>query len=267
MRARLGQNLLVAPAWQRRVAEAVAAQPDDLILEIGGGRGDVSARLAATGCRLMIVELDPALAAGLRRRFAGQARVEVVEQDILEFDFAALGEGGRRRVFGNLPYYITSPILFRLFAAAALFSDATLMMQKEVAARVAARPGSRDFGLLSAMAQLHARARKLFDVPPGAFRPVPQVTSTLLRLEFIAPLAAPGAETAAFHGFLRAAFAHKRKRLSANLRALAAPPAIAAAFARLGLAPDTRAEQCGVEALLALFRALSAAGATVDPLE
>ena len=262
MRPRLGQNFLAAPNWQRRVAIAVGAEPSDHIIEIGGGPGDVSALLAATGCQLTIVELDPALAAKLRARFAAAERVRVVESDILATDLislAAAAPAARCRVFGNLPYYVTSPILFHLFAAAAPFTDATLMMQKEVAARVASPPGRPSFGLLSAVCQLHARPRRLFDLPPGAFRPAPKVTSTLMRLDFIAPLTRPGADTEAFHAFLRAAFAHKRKRLAGNLSLLAPPERVAAAMAALGLSVNTRAEECGVASLVALFRALQPA--------
>lgn len=260
MRPRLGQNFLVAPNWQRRVAEAVGAAPDDHIIEIGGGRGDISALLAASGCQLTIVELDAALAGKLRTRFAGP-RVRVVEGDILAADLTSLAAAvpaARRRVFGNLPYYVTSPILFHLFAAAASFTDATLMMQKEVATRVTSPPGRPSFGLLSAVCQLHASPRRLFDLPPGAFRPAPKVTSTLLRFDFIAPLTGPGAETEAFHAFLRAAFAHKRKRLAGNLGALAPPERVSAAMAALGLSINTRAEECAVPRLIALFRALQA---------
>lgn len=258
MRARLGQNFLVAPAWQRRIAAAVAAQPGDLILEIGGGPGDISALLAAGGCRLIVVELDSILAERLRRRFAGQANVTVVEADILTLDLQALlgAPASRRRVFGNLPYYITSPILFHLFRVADQLTDATVMMQKEVAARVTAEPGSPAFGLLSASCQLFSRPRRLFDLPAGAFRPRPEVTSTLVRLDFMTPLTAQAGATEKFLAFLRACFAQKRKRLANNLKPLAAAERITAAFAALPLAPNVRAEECGVETLWRLWRQL-----------
>lgn len=258
MKAPRGQNFLYQPAWLSRVAEAVPPAP--ALAEIGGGPGGLSELLAARFPRLWVIENDPALAAALRLRF--QARepapvnarphVTVLEADVLTVDFATLLPGAPLAVAGNLPYYITSPILLHLFRFAAALSTATLMLQKEVALRLTASPGSRAWGLLSATTHLYARPTRLFDLPPGAFRPAPQVWSTLVRLDFEPQAAALGVDEAGFLRFLRAAFAQKRKQLGPRL-------------GRPGL--RTRAEQLGLAELAALYRESPAHHARMEPCE
>lgn len=269
MGARLGQNFLADPAWLRRVAEAAAPRAEDSLLEIGGGPGQMTALLADSGCRLRVVEVDPRWAEKLRRRFDGHPRVEVVEGDILTADTDALlgGDGWARgladgplpRVFGNLPYYISGPILAKLFAWSDRIQDATIMLQREVADRLLAAPGTRQFGLLSASAQILAAPARLLDLPPGAFRPRPEVGSTLLRLRFPGPRGlAPenSGERDRIISFLRVCFAHKRKRLAKNLQAWAAPERVLAALRAAGVDANIRAEQCAPATLVALQRAL-----------
>lgn len=264
MKARLGQNFLAGAAWQNRVVAAVSPRGDDLLLEIGGGPGEITARLADLAGFLRVVEVDPALAAGLRRRFAGRNNVEVVEADILAADLRCLASPPASaaplrpglRVFGNLPYYITSPILLHLFAAADLIRDAIVMVQREVAERILARPGSADFGLLSATVQFHAQARLLFHLPPSAFRPPPQVESSLLALTFACRAGELGVETEAFSKFLRLCFQQKRKQLVNNLKSAYAPAAIAAALQAADVDARVRAEALGLEKLAAIHRAL-----------
>lgn len=259
MPAPRGQNFLYQPGWQRRVADAFAATPADAVLEIGGGTGDVSALLAAAAGHLTIVEVDARLAEGLRRRFAAlPEKVTVLEADILEVDLAEVAARVPRglRVFGNLPYYISSPILFRLFHAAQWIRDATLMVQREVAERMLAAPGA-EFGLLSAATRLYTQPRRLFDLPPGAFRPAPKVHSTLLRLDFASRAAELGLDPAAFELFLKLAFAQKRKTLANNLAAGFPEADVAAALEAAGVAPRARAEALSLQALAALHRSLA----------
>ena len=240
MKAPRGQNFLQQASWLRRVAEAVG--PASALLEIGGGPGGLSQLLAAQAQRFWVVESDARLAAGLRTRFPG-----TIEGDVLALDFTALAEGegvGQWRIAGNLPYYITSPILLHLFRHAARISDATLMVQREVGERLVAQPGTRAYGLLTATTRLYARPQRLFDLPPGAFRPAPQVHSTLLRLDFAPRAAELGVEEAEFLAFLRRAFAHKRKQLASYL----GDPA------RAGLGARARAEELSLEELAALSR-------------
>lgn len=236
MKAPRGQNFLYQASWQRRVAEAVG--PSRHLLEIGGGPGGLSVLLATQSERFWVVESDPRLAQGLRDR-----GLTTIEADILTVDLAVLAAQfgvEQWRIAGNLPYYITSPILLHLFRHAARIADATVMVQREVAERLAARPGSRAFGLLSATAQFYARVRRLFDLPPGAFRPAPQVHSSLVRLDFAPRGQELRVDEAEFMAFLRRAFQHKRKQLTA-----------------VGIPSAARAEQLSLEALAELHRGMS----------
>jgi 16S rRNA (adenine1518-N6/adenine1519-N6)-dimethyltransferase len=191
----------------------------------------------------------------------------VVEQDVLQFDFAAAAAaaGVPLRVAGNLPYYITSPILLKLAASHAALDVAVLMVQREVAERVTAAPGSRDYGLLSATVQMYGPAEPLFTLPPSAFSPPPRVHSTVFRWRFAPRFTELGVDEHAFLRFLRQAFAQKRKTLANNLRAAGfAPAAVAATFAGAGLTggnahAKVRAEALPLEALASLWRALQQA--------
>ncbi len=264
MPAPWGQHFLADAAWRERVAGAVGAREEENLVEIGGGTGELSALVAGSGCQLTVVEIDPALAAGLRQRFAGQDRVQVLQADILALDWRALAAPpGPCRLFGNLPYYITAPILLRYFRCRELFCGATVMVQQEIAARLTAVPGP-GFGRLSAAAQFFSHPVRLFDLPPGAFHPRPQVWSSLVRLEPVDPPTTETKAREAFLTFLRLAFAQKRKRLANNLKAAYSPTAIPAAFAACGLAAGVRAEQCPAPTLWRLFRALQTAGSTLE---
>lgn len=234
MKAPRGQNFLYQASWLRRVAEAVG--DSERLLEIGGGPGGLTALLAPRTRQFWVVEYDAGLAAGLRQRFGAQ----VIEADVLGLDLGALCPGQPLRVAGNLPYYITSPILLHLFRHAAAIADATVMVQREVAERLVATPGTRAFGLLAATTQFYCRPQRLFDLPPGAFRPAPRVHSTLVRLDFAPQAEALGVEEAAFMRFLRLAFGQKRKQLGK----------------RLGLDLAARAEQLTLAELAALHRRL-----------
>jgi len=259
---RLGQNFLVDAEAVERIVTGLGAGLGDLagrtVVEIGPGRGALTAALAARAGRVVAIELDRELAAGLRRRFDPE-RVNIVEQDVLQFDFAAAAAeaGERLRVVGNLPYYITSPILLRLAAHHAALDVGVLMVQREVAERVTAAPGSRDYGLLSVTVQMYGPAETLFTLPPSAFSPPPQVHSTVFRWRFAPRFAELGVDEGGFLRFLRQVFAQKRKTLANNLRAAGVAPGFAAAtFASVGISAQARAEAVPVEALAMLWREL-----------
>jgi 16S rRNA (adenine1518-N6/adenine1519-N6)-dimethyltransferase len=256
---KLGQNFLVDDAARHRIADALGDVSTRTLVEIGPGHGAITEILAARAKKLVAVELDRSLAAELRFRFREQATVEVIEADILTVDFGAFAEEGQTvDVVGNLPYYITSDILLHLFRAAALgkVARAVLMMQREVAERVAAAPGVRNYGLLSATTQMYAEVDELFTLPPGAFNPPPDVFSTVIRLHFQPRFEEFGVDAAGFDLFLRKAFAQKRKTLANNLRAGGYPADLVASRWPTEIPSQVRAEQVSLEAMAALYRAL-----------
>lgn len=257
---KLGQNFLVSATAQAAIVDALGDLSQRTVVEIGPGRGALTGRLAARARRLVAVELDGELAARLTAEFARRANVEILHQDVLETDFASLrGGGDRLLVVGNLPYYITSEILLRLFRFAGDIERAVAMMQREVAERVAAQPGGSEYGVLSATTQLYARAETLMTLPPSAFSPPPQVYSTVVRLTMACRAAELGVDAERFVAFVRASFAQKRKMLAKNLRNAGFPAAaVTAALASAGVAATARAEEIGIEKMAALWRELTA---------
>jgi 16S rRNA (adenine1518-N6/adenine1519-N6)-dimethyltransferase len=256
----LGQNFLIDPQAAERITQALGDLTGRTVVEIGPGGGAITGSLATRAAHVVAVELDRDLAAELRRHFAPE-RVTVMEQDVLSFDFAAAAAkaGGRLRVAGNLPYYITSQILLKLAACHAALDTAVLMVQREVADRVAAAPGSRDYGLLSVTLQMHGPAERLFTLPPEAFSPPPEVHSTVFRWRFAPRFGELGVKEDGFLRFVRQAFAQKRKTLGNNLRAAGfAPDATAGAMERAGIDPLARAEALSIESLASLWRLLEA---------
>jgi 16S rRNA (adenine1518-N6/adenine1519-N6)-dimethyltransferase len=257
-KSKLGQNFLVDANAAQRIVAALGDLNGHTVVEIGPGRGAMTGTLAARAGRVVAIELDRELAVELRGRF-DPSRVTVAEQDVLEFDFAAAAAqaGERFRVVGNLPYYITSPILLKLAESHASLELAVLMVQREVAERVTAKPGSRDYGLLSATVQMYGPVEQLFTLPPSAFSPPPKVHSTVFHWRFAPRFAELGVEVDGFLRFLRQVFAQKRKTLANNLRAAGIAPAAAlAAMARAGIEPNTRAETVSLEAFAILWREL-----------
>lgn len=257
---KLGQNFLIDDAARHAVADALGGISARTVIEIGAGHGAITSILAGRCRRLIAIEVDRALAAELRFRFRAQPQVAIVEADVLAVDLAALLPAGETAdVAGNLPYYITSQILLRLFAAGARGSlaRAVLMMQREVADRVAAPPGGRDYGLLSATVQMNARVETLFTLPPEAFSPPPEVYSTVLRLEFAPRFSELDIDAAGFDSFLKACFAQKRKTLTNNLRAAGySPQALQAAWPP-EIPPQARAETVALEPMAQLYRSLT----------
>lgn len=273
LKPKLGQHFLASESYALQIVDALGDVSQNTVLEIGPGRGILTSLLAKHTRRLIAVELDRVLAAQLRLRFAMFPNVEVIEADILSIDFDSLfgPKPGLSRpgiefkptpanVIGNLPYYITSDILLRLFDYSKYFQTIVILVQREVADRIAAKPGSRDYGLLSATAQLYARVEKLFTLPPGAFAPPPKVHSTVLRLTMAARhqelgLGADGFKKG-FIDFLKLSFGQKRKTLWNNLKSNYPEPELRAALAKARVKPAARAETLTLEESAALFRAL-----------
>ena len=273
LKPKLGQHFLASESYASQIVDALGDVSQNTVLEIGPGRGILTSSLAKHTRRLIAVELDRVLAAQLRLRFAMFPNVEVIEADILSIDFDSLfgPKPGLSRpgiefkptpanVIGNLPYYITTDILLRLFDYSKYFETIVILVQREVADRIAAKPGSRDYGLLSATAQLYARVEKLFTLPPGAFAPPPKVHSTALRLTMAARHRELGLDTDGFKqgfiDFLKLSFGQKRKTLWNNLKSSYPEPELRAALAKARVKPAARAETLTLEENAALFRAL-----------
>jgi 16S rRNA (adenine1518-N6/adenine1519-N6)-dimethyltransferase len=269
---KLGQNFLVDAGAAQRIVEALGDVSNRTVIEIGPGRGALTRLLIPRAKRVIGIELDRVLAAQLRMHFATQPNLEVLESDFVTAEFTSIV--GRKPgplhdlrptqpetvdVVGNLPYYITSDIVLRILELHEHIERAVIMVQREVADRIAATPGSRDYGLLSATAQLFARVDKLFTLPPGAFSPPPQVHSTVLRLTMAPRVEELGVEEKPFITFLKIAFAQKRKTLVNNLRGQYDDAAIRAALKSAGLRADVRAEAMSLGKTAAVFQALQAA--------
>ncbi|HEY1254793.1 MAG TPA: 16S rRNA (adenine(1518)-N(6)/adenine(1519)-N(6))-dimethyltransferase RsmA [Terracidiphilus sp.] len=258
---KLGQNFLVDTEAIQRIAASIGEVTGRTVVEIGPGRGAITNALAARAARVLAVELDHELAAALRVQFLldDPARVTVIPQDVLQFDFnAASAEAAERLlVVGNLPYGITSQILLKLAASHTVLDRAVLMVQREVADRVVAQPGSRDYGLLSVTVQLYGTAQRLFTLPPSSFSPPPEVHSTVFRWRFAPRFAELNIEEVGFLRFVRQCFHQKRKTLANNLRAAGLSSAvIATALAESAIEPHARAEALSIESFAALWRSL-----------
>lgn len=254
---KLGQNFLRDAHAIERIVAALGDCSAATVIEIGPGRGAVTRLLASRAGQIVAIELDGNLAERLRAEFPA-GRVTVVHQDVLEFDFQSLraAVGSRLAVVGNLPYYITSPILLKLAASSASLNQAVLMMQREVADRVVAEPGSRDYGALSVTVQMYGPVERLFTLPPGAFSPPPEVYSSVIRWRFSPRFAELEVDEAQFLAFVRQAFAQKRKTLANNMRAADfTQAAVEAAMTRTGIDTRARAEELSIESLAALWKA------------
>jgi 16S rRNA (adenine1518-N6/adenine1519-N6)-dimethyltransferase len=272
-RQRLGQHFLYDRGWRERIARAIRVSGQEserarddrkpfCWIEIGAGHGEMTEYIARTGAPLYAVELDPPLVARLQQLAARFPNVTVVPGDVLETDLAAIADGRRIKLYGNLPYYITSPILHRFFEQAARIDEIHIVIQLEVAFRLVARPGTRDYGYLSVLTQFYSRPAIALKLPPGAFRPPPEVGSALVSMQLPgarAELAMP--DEAGFLDFVKLCFAQKRKTLVNNLRGLAAAPSVRERLAELNLASRARAEELSVADLASLYRNLRSSGA------
>ena len=256
-RKRFGQHFLHDPAVLERILGALAPGPADRVVEIGPGRGALTEYLLSTHCRTLdAVEIDRDLAALLRERFAAEPRFALHQADALQFDFAALAaeRGGRLRVVGNLPYNISTPLLFHLIESAPAIIDLHVMLQREVIERMAAAPGEGAYGRLTVMINPWVDVESLFEVGPGAFQPPPRVWSAVARVTVRpAPRFAVHPRYAAV---VAGAFAHRRKTLRNALRGQVTPQQIE----RCGIDPSARPETLAPE----MFNALAEVSAATD---
>jgi 16S rRNA (adenine1518-N6/adenine1519-N6)-dimethyltransferase len=248
---RFGQHFLTDRHYVRRIVEAIAPRPGDSMVEIGPGTGILTAELASVVRPLHVVEIDRELAAGLRGRFTAD-NVVVHEADALEFDFAALP--GPLRVVGNLPYNVSTPILFRIAEHSATIRDCVFMLQKEVVDRMVAAPGTPDYGRLSVMLQYRFAMALALRVPPGAFTPPPKVDSAVVRMAPLDESRPRARDEQLFANLVGAAFSQRRKTLRNAARSWAGEEA----FARAGIDPGRRGETLSVGEFVALADAAMA---------
>ena len=239
-RKRFGQNFLTDEAAIAAIVAAIAPQPRDRVVEIGPGLGALTRPLAARLDHLQVIEIDRDIVAHLRAAFPA-GRVTVHEGDALRFDFSALGP--RLRVVGNLPYNISTPLLFHLAHHAAAILDIHVMLQKEVVERMVALPSTSEYGRLSVMLQYRFEMERVLAVPAGAFRPAPRVDSSVVRMVPFARLPHPASDEAVLGKIVAAAFAHRRKTLRNALKAYFS----AKDFERLGVDAGLRAQDLSVK--------------------
>jgi 16S rRNA (adenine1518-N6/adenine1519-N6)-dimethyltransferase len=259
----MGQHFLRDLGWRKRILATLPRDNSDTWIEIGAGHGEMTELLAANGRRVVAIEGDPKLAEGLREKIvssADWASVTMVAGDVLEQNFAMLAEGERFRVYGNLPYYITSPILHRLFDYADQIDSVHIVIQLEVAERIVAHPGRREYGYLSTICQFYTKPRIVLRLPPGAFSPPPKVNSALIQMRLpgervYLKLGNAGSEKR-FLEFVQACFSQKRKTLRNNLRAISSDEQIHSAMTAARLETDARAEQLSLAQFADVFRHL-----------
>jgi 16S rRNA (adenine1518-N6/adenine1519-N6)-dimethyltransferase len=283
-RQRLGQHFLADLDWREQIARAIRVSPHSTVplprddqhcwIEIGPGHGEMSQHLAASGDPVHAIEIDTKFIAGLRHLAQQFPNLNVITGDILKADLAAIAAGRRIRLYGNLPYYITSPILYHLFTFADIIDEIHVVIQTEVALRVAAQPGTSDYGYFSVLTQFYARPEFVFEIPRDAFNPPPEVTSALVTLRLPGERAKLALDSSAasaaseqtnssrsaesrFLDFVKLCFSKKRKTLVNNLRSLAQPERAREALASLNLRPDSRAEQLTVAQFAALHALLA----------
>lgn len=266
---KLGQHFLTDHSAALRIVEALGDVSNRIVVEIGPGRGMLTDLLIRRAKRVIGIELDRVLAAQMRMRYATQNNVEILESDFVTVEWISMV--GRRPgplhdlrptqpetvdIVGNLPYYVTSDIVLRILEEHENIGRAVIMVQREVADRITAEPGNRDYGLLSATTQLFARAEKLFTLPPAAFDPPPKVHSSVVRLTMAPRLAELEVEAGPFLDMLKLAFGQKRKTLVNNLKERYDAKAVRNALKAAGSGADVRAEALPLEKMAALFRAL-----------
>jgi len=268
----LGQHFLEDAGWREQIARAIRVSPHGMEspalastenccwIEVGAGHGEMTEHLVHSGVPIYAVELDKLLVNGLQRLAKKHPNLTVLPRDVLATDLAAIAAGRRIRLYGNLPYYITSPILHHFFRYANLIEEIHIVIQWEVAQRITARPGNKSYGYLSVATQFYSRPELIMKIPRGAFRPPPEVDSALVTLQLPGENAKLGLENGvAFLEFVKTCFAQKRKTLSNNLRGLAEPARMRELLERLKLRADARAEQLTVTELAGVYRAISSA--------
>ncbi len=251
-RKRFGQNFLHDAGVVNRIAAAVDPRPGEYLVEIGPGQGALTAALVDSGCRLDVVELDRDLVPGLLAAFGLKPGFRLHNADALVFDFAALAPEGPLRLVGNLPYNISTPLIFRLLENCSCIRDMHFMLQREVVERLAATPGSKQWGRLGIMAQFHCEVEQLFEVPPGAFTPAPKVQSAVVRMTPRAESPWPDCDRDRLRAVVRAAFAQRRKTLRNNLKGLIDSSRLEA----LGIDPGARAETLELKQFIDITNAI-----------
>ena len=269
-RQRLGQHFLTDENWQEELSREIGVsrnsqnffvpgkEPDFCWIEIGAGHGEMTRHLLATGKPVIAVELDPSLAKRLGKLAGSFPNFSLHHGDVLKTDLRKLAAGRRIKIYGNLPYYITSPILHHFFAVADLIDQIHIVIQQEVAFRLAAKPGTRDYGYLSVLTQYFSWPTIALKIPREAFSPPPEVGSALVSLKL------PGqkaelqiADEDRFLNFVKLCFAQKRKTLVNNLRKVSKQDATRNALGALGLSTESRAEELSVSSLASLFETIS----------
>lgn len=255
----LGQNFLVDAHYQQRILAAVQPRAGEQLIEIGPGQGALTAPLLATGAQLLAIELDHELVPVLQQRFGAQPNFRLLAADALNVDFrTAIAPQPTARVVANLPYNVSTPILQRMIEQRGCLTELTVMLQREVVERIVAAPGGKEYGVLSALVQFYCEAELLFDVPPGAFRPIPKVWSSVVRLRVRPAPAAAVADETVFSELVKVLFAQRRKTIHNNLRAgrprlgLTEETDLAALFAAAALDPQRRAETLSLAETAAL---------------
>lgn len=251
-RKRFGQNFLTDTQVIQRIAAVIAPAPGQLILEIGPGQAALTLPLAESGADLTVLELDRDLVTRLQTRFAGNNRVSVISGDALQMDFAEVSGGRQFRLVGNLPYNISTPLLFHVLQWSDLVIDMHFMLQQEVVKRMAASPGSKAWGRLSVMCQYHCSVTELFTVKPESFSPAPRVHSSIVRL---VPHGSPPVDIpdkAAFDRLVAQAFSQRRKTLRNSLRGLLDTSSIES----VGIDPGLRPEMLSLDQFAALSKLL-----------
>src|SRR5574337_505267 len=260
-----GQHFLRDRRYIDSIVSAIAPRRGDFLVEIGPGEGALTLPLLAAAGTLTAIELDADLISGLQSRAAGRGELHLVHADVLKVDLTALARSHgvpQLRLAGNLPYYISSPILFHCIEHAAAIQDMHFMLQKEVVDRMAAAPGSKVYGRLSVMLQLACRVEPLLRVAPGAFRPPPKVDSAVVRMTPLSSAERPDpALTRAIDAVVRAAFGQRHKTLANALRSLLDAEAIRTS----GIDPRERAENVAPQGYVALARQMDPAGLQPDP--
>jgi 16S rRNA (adenine1518-N6/adenine1519-N6)-dimethyltransferase len=269
-RQRLGQHFLADAGWREQIARAIGVSPhgmeaaapaaaeDYCWIEVGAGHGEMTEHLLRCGVPVYAVELDRMLIARLQRLAQKHPNLTVVPDDVLETDLRAIAAGRRIRLYGNLPYYITSPILHHFFQAAELIDVIHIVIQWEVAQRLTAAPGNKSYGYLSVATQFYSRPELVLELPSNAFQPPPEVDSALVTLRLPGENAKLRLENGEdFLEFVKMCFAQKRKTLANNLRSLAEPARVREILQRLALREDARAEQLSVAELAGVYRELN----------
>ena len=277
-RQKLGQHFLGDAGWREKIARAIGVSPhgmearrataaaNECWIEVGAGHGEMTQDLVRGGAPVYAVELDPRLVERLQRLAQQHRNLTIVPGDVLQTDLRGVAAGRRIRVYGNLPYYITSPILHHFFSFADVIDEIHMVIQLEVALRLTARPGTKLYGYLSVATQFYARPEFVFKIPPGAFRPPPEVASALVTLRLPGQWAESGvANPEAFLEFVKTCFGQKRKTLANNLRPLAEPEQVRRWLKDLKLREDARAEQLTVGQFAAVYRAISSGSPASGP--